>query len=79
MNPIGIAVAFTMFWAAIGLGLFLCFSGIIGFGQSRKVYGLTAEHSVPQVVGSLRYAVMLVIGLALLVAGGYANYVVLYR
>jgi hypothetical protein len=79
MNPLGIGLAFTLFWAAIGLGLFLTFNGFIGLGKARRVYGITAEHSATHVVSSLSYAIMLVIGLVLVVAGAYANYVVLYR
>ena len=79
MNPLGIGLAFTLFWAAIGLGLFLSFSGFLGLGKARRVYGVTAQHSATQLVGSLTHAMMLVIGLTLVAAGAYANYVVLYR
>ena len=79
MNPLGIGLAFTIFWAAIGLGLFLSFSGFLGLGKARRVYGITAEHSATQIIGSLTYAMMLGIGLMLVAAGAYANSVVLYR
>lgn len=79
MNPLGIGLAFIVFWAAIGLGLFLTFSGLIGLGNVRRTYGITAEHSATQLTVALTQALVLVAGLALLVAGAYANYVVLYR
>lgn len=79
MNPIGIGLAFTLFWGAIGLGLFMTFSGFLGLGKSRRLYGVTAEHSASQVASSLTNAVLLVAGLALVAAGAYANWAVLYR
>jgi hypothetical protein len=79
MSPLGIGLAFLVFWTAIALGLFLFFFGLISLGKARAVYGVAVEHAMHRMAVSAAYAAILVVGLALVAAGVYANYVVLYR
>ena len=79
MNPLGIGIAFMLFWGLIGLGLFLTFAGFLGLGKAPAAHGITARHSASGALGQLGYAIMLLAGLVMLASGGYAVYVVVYR
>jgi len=79
MNPVGIGLAFMLFWALVGLGLFLTFAGFLGLGQAPAAHGITARHSASGAFGQFGYAVMLLVGLVMLASGGYAIYAVVYR
>ncbi|MBI4319159.1 MAG: hypothetical protein HY675_11770 [Chloroflexi bacterium] len=83
MNPIGIALAFVLFWAMIGLGLFLTFSGVVGLVRREDTVGIVVRSGTAQgtrqVAELIVNAVLLVVGLALAYAGAYATYTVIYR
>ncbi len=83
MNPIGIAMAFLLFWAMIGLGLFLVANSVIKLSRGTASLGLmaqamtrgTAQVKVEAVVSML----MLVAGCALTWVGATSLYMVIYR
>ena len=79
MNPLGLGLAFVLFWVVIGLGLFITFSGLMGLGKGPAVSGITARHSATRLMRQFGHAILLAIGLGMVVAGGYAIYAVIYR
>ena len=80
MNPIGIAIAFVMFWGVIGLGLFLTATGIVGLAKKGGIIGYAAQAENARLTASTAmYMIVLLAGLAMVYAGGYATYAVIYR
>ena len=81
MNPVGIAIAFVLFWALIGMGLFLTTTGIVGLAKKGTGigYAARAEVATKQATGLMIYMIVLLAGLAMTYAGAYATYAVIYR
>ena len=83
MNPIGIAMAFLLFWAMIGLGLFLMANSVVKLSRGNASLGAVAQAATSgstlikmETVVSL---VLLVAGAALTWVGGVSVYNVIYR
>ncbi len=83
MNPLGLALAFVLFWAMIGLGLFLIFAGAVGIARREDTVGLLARsvavQGSRQAVELVVNGVLLAVGVALAYGGAYATYMVIYR
>ncbi|TAK28888.1 MAG: hypothetical protein EPO21_21775 [Chloroflexota bacterium] len=80
MNPIGIAIAFVMFWGVIGLGLFLMATGVVGLAKKGGIIGYAAHAETARMTTStVLYMVALLAGLAMTYVGAYATYAVIYR
>lgn len=83
MNPIGLAMAFMLFWGMIGLGLFLMANSVVKLGRGNASLGLIAQTMTTgtgqmkmQTVVSLA---LLVVGVALTWVGANSVYNVIYR
>lgn len=83
MNPLGIALAFVLFWATIGLGLFLMFSSGVRLSRRRSSVGVVARfittEGTRQAVDLLVNWVLMLIGASLTYVGGVAIYNTIYR
>jgi len=83
MNPAAIAVVFILFWLVIGLGLFLSLTSLALLSRSWGTMGVRTKHRRAGPPGRSRgwglHIVVALLGLALVYAGGYATYTVIYR
>ena len=82
MNPLGIALAFVVFWLIIGLGAFLFFNTLSAFFKNMRagvVLGLLPTVKLRSSLAILLDLTLLFLGMAVMLAGLYANYVVIYR
>lgn len=77
MNPVGIALAFLVFWSLVAAGVFLTVSS---GNRLRRVavrqHGEVIHVDTAAGVALVLHVVTLVIGLAMIFAGVYATYVV---
>jgi len=82
MNPLSIALAFIVFWLVIGLGLFLFFNtlaALLKHARAGVELGLLAPARVRHSLALVLDTGLLLLGMAMVAAGGYATYVVVYR
>lgn len=82
MHPLSIALVFMFFWLVTGLGLFLFSNNLIGLVRRLKltqVKGLIAMgyHRQAWLLGL--NVLLALAGLVMMLYGGYATYVVIYR
>lgn len=79
MNPIGIALAFLIFWSLVAAGTFLTVSAGI---RLRRVGGRVRGGAVPVDAGigvaMALHVVTAALGVMMIAAGLYATYVVLF-
>ena len=82
MNPLGMALTFVALWLIIGLGAFLFFNTLSAFFKHMRageVLGLLPTAKLPSSLSILVDFTLLFMGMAMMVAGLYASYVVIYR
>ncbi len=79
MNPLGIASAFVVFWATIGLGLFILLTSVVRMSRRQPLVRVIATEGVRQGVDLLVNAVLMLIGASLTYVGGLAIYNTIYR
>ena len=72
MNPMGIALAFLAFGLVSGLGVF-----IVG-NTAPALVRSTGASRTREGMALFMYASLLLLGLAMILAGGYATYKVIY-
>ncbi len=83
MNPLGIAMAFVVLWAMIGLGVFLIATAAVRLTKKEAPMGAVAT---AMVAGETRVqaktvvsVVLLLAGIVLTYVGGNGIYTVIYR
>ncbi len=80
MNPVGIALAFLVFWSLVAAGVFLTLTGasrLRHLAVRRATGGLDRVQVADGVAAALQLVAVLV-GAAMIVSGTYATYVVLF-
>ncbi len=81
MNPLGLFLAFLILGLAIGLGLFFCANSTATFlreaRRSTRV-GLATHGGLHGTLVMFTHTVFLLLGMALIAAGAYATYAVIY-
>ena len=78
MHPIGIALAFLVFWSLVAAGAFLALSAgsRLRHVAVRRVPGEVIHLDAAAGVALALHAVTIALGLAMIAAGAYATYVV---
>ena len=78
MHPIGIALAFLVFWSLVAAGAFLALSAGSRLRQVavRRVPGEVIHLDAGAGIALVLHAVTIALGLAMIAAGAYATYVV---
>ncbi len=83
MNPLGLALAFVVLWAMIGLGIFLLVTAGVRLAKMEMPLGAVAQAVI---AGQARArtetiisTVMLLAGVTLAYVGGNGIYTVIYR
>jgi hypothetical protein len=66
MNPIGIALAFILFWAMVGLGLFLMANSLAKLGRQSGSFRAVAQAIS---AGATEVRVQIVVNLGLFIVG----------
>ncbi|GEM_PF-6725504 len=82
MHPLSIALAFMFFWLVTGLGLFLFSNNLVGLWRRLKATQVTAliATGYRKQTWLLGLNVLLAMaGLVMMLYGGYATYLVIYR
>lgn len=79
MNPLAAGPILILCWAAIGFGLGLTFLAFLGLAKAPAVRDFTLRNAFSGAIVQLGNAVLLISGLAIVVAGSFAVYVALYR
>lgn len=82
MHPLSIALAFMFFWLVTGLGLFLFSNNLVGLWRQLRLNqetGLIATGYRKQTWMLGLNLVLALAGLTIMLYGGYATWVVLYR
>ena len=76
MHPVGIALAFLVFWSLVAAGAFLCTACLRRLARWHAPAG-SGRVAVAEGVGVILHLVGLAAGAGLVAAGLYATYVVL--
>ena len=82
MNPLGMALTFVALWLIIGLGAFLFFNTLSAFFKHMRVgvvLGLLPAAKLRSNLAIFLDLTLLLLGMAMMLAGLYATYVVIYR
>lgn len=79
MNPIGIALAFLIFWSLVAAGMFLTVTAgnRLRHVTARRQRGEVLHVDTATGVALVLHVVTLALGLGMILAGTYATYVVI--
>lgn len=79
MNPLGIAVAFFAFGLVSGLGVFIVVNTLPAYSRELAAeVGLVSTAHLRRRLAIFVHTVVLLVGVILTVAGGYATYRVIF-
>lgn len=82
MHPLSIALGFMFFWLVTGLGLFLFSNNLVGLWRRVRINqetGIIAVGIRKQALLLGFNLVLVLAGLAMMLYGGYATYMVIYH
>ncbi|MDQ7820388.1 MAG: hypothetical protein QN173_04235 [Armatimonadota bacterium] len=77
MHPVGIALAFLVFWSLVAAGAFLCTACLRRLVRWQQALAGSGRVALTEGVGVVLHLVGLATGATLVAAGLYATYVVL--